>query len=104
MSLSSELEYKSSYIRQFLDKEFPHLRALCRETNKRLKILPCIAPPLCPDKRRSLVGGAIDYRIRLCFSFNPKDSHVLNKALNLLEIQDVIYKEKKKLQGINRVS
>ena len=86
MSLTSELSQKNSFVRQFIQDEFPHIGDLCRQLNHQLGSIP--NPTVTYDKRTaSLVGTAFDYRVRSYFSDEPQKSVAIQagvRSMNLL--------------------
>jgi hypothetical protein len=72
VSLTLEIRDKQSPTRLFIDREFPHLGQLSREINKSLRRFDGLQYPKHPDLYTySVIGTAIDYRIRCFFTDAP---------------------------------
>ena len=72
MSLTLEIRDRQSPARLFIDREFPHLGMLSREINKSLRRFDGLQYLKHPDLYTySVIGTAIDYRIRSFFTDAP---------------------------------
>ena len=70
MSLSSHLDNPASPIRQFIRERFSHTASLTKDANHQLGSVDTLRPG---DKTYpySIIGSAIDYRIRYTFGLTP---------------------------------
>lgn len=86
MSLTSELQSKNSFVRRFIDAEFPHLQELSKQINSSLKRYESDLHQLYPKTvLYMLAGTAMDYRIRIFFSNSPHKEGALAAGLKLIK-------------------
>jgi hypothetical protein len=75
---------EDTFVRRFIDREFPHLQSVSRALNRKIRQLePYYIPNYTSKYLYMLVGTAIDYRIRAYLTEQPVGDAVL-KGLSIL--------------------
>ncbi len=86
MSLTSEVQNPDSFVRKFIDREFPHLKNLSAEITKELKAYRNLEYPKYSDTYAyTLVGTATDYRIRFLYTRDAHKSVTIEQGLKKLQ-------------------
>ena len=81
VSLSYGIRDKTSFLRTFIDKEFPQLPSLSRDINRKLiRYLSINHPKHGNFYDYTLVGTALDYRIRYCFTSEAHLTDICQQA------------------------
>ncbi len=82
MSLTSNLREQNSFVRLFIDNQFPHLQELSANINKSLPNFDTNKYPKYPDSfTYSIIGTAADYRIRSFFTNEPYKATIVQSGL-----------------------
>lgn len=85
MSLTFELQSKDSFVRRFIDAEFPHLQKLSKQINSSLERYESDLHQLYQKTvLYMLAGTAMDYRIRMYFSDTPHKQGALATGLSAI--------------------
>jgi len=77
VSLKSELLRKDSWVNQFFKTEIPNITSFTKRVGPSVKALP-LKVPLGAHRQATLVGTALDYRVRLHLGADVGQSDVLN--------------------------
>ena len=89
MALTYELRDKTSFARTFVDRELPHLQGLSRAINKRLVCYADIESAKHANfYLYTLIGTAIDYRIRAFFAPAPHLGGTVHGGLVMIKGAD----------------
>lgn len=84
MTLTGELGRGDSFARRFVDEHFPALKAISRECNRVLSLLPLVTPVHEERVLAMLAGTAADYRVRAFFTKDFHRSAVIERGLWVL--------------------
>jgi hypothetical protein len=87
MSLTSHLDNKQSPVRQFLYTRFPHTRKILTPCRQILASTTITLPPTFDGSYPwSIIGMALDYRIRYYFAASPVTDLVAYQGVQLIPI------------------